>query len=89
MTATTPTWMHHQLARARPILAAEGPGMLRIVVASVAIPLALFGPLEDGRLAFVATGSDVAGTELERQPVGRPVEAVVPDEAFEAWHWSA
>ena len=37
MTATTSTWMwmHHQLARARPILAAEGPSMLRIVVASV------------------------------------------------------
>ncbi len=35
MTTTTSTWMHHQLARARPILAAEGPSMLRIVVASV------------------------------------------------------
>ena len=35
MTATTSMWMHHQLACARPILAAEGPSMLRIVVASV------------------------------------------------------
>jgi hypothetical protein len=33
--ATTLTWMHQQLDRARPILAAEGPNMVRIVVASV------------------------------------------------------
>jgi alpha-amylase/alpha-mannosidase (GH57 family) len=58
-------------------------------VVELAIPLDLFGALEDGRLAFVATGSDVAGTELERQPIGRPIDAAIPDAAFEARHWSA
>jgi hypothetical protein len=35
MTATTTTWLHRQVARARPTLAAEGPTMVRILVASV------------------------------------------------------
>ena len=56
-------------------------------ILELAIPVSALGPVSAVSL-FVAV-HDAHGTELERHPPNRPIEADVPDPAFEARQWSA
>ena len=58
-------------------------------IVELAIPLATLGAEAGEAVAFVVTVSDAAGTELERHPADRAIEAIVPDAQFAARNWTA
>ena len=73
---------------------ARGPGRAAVaagMILELALPLSdLLGPEDPARRAlafFLAVYQD--NLELERHPAHRPIETSIPDERFEARHWTA
>jgi hypothetical protein len=59
-------------------------------ILEVAVPLAdLPGASKGPAVSFVVTTTDPGGTEVERQPVARPIRVELPSPDFEAKNWTA
>jgi hypothetical protein len=70
----------------------RGTGGATVAAGSVlelALPLADLGLSAGEPVAFFVAVYDADGTELERHPAHRPIEALTPDALFEARHWRA
>ena len=57
-------------------------------VLEMALPLGDLGLREGDRVSFFVAVYDAHSNELERHPVGRPIEADVPDARFVAANWA-
>jgi len=67
-------------------------GHLRVAAGTVielAIDLAALGLGEAAPVSFFVTVYDANGTEIERHPTHRPIEATVPDPSFASRNWTA
>ena len=61
-------------------------------VLELAVPLAELGCAPgdaNARIAFFVVTSGPDRSEVESHPAHHPIEAAVPDEEFEARHWTA
>jgi alpha-amylase/alpha-mannosidase (GH57 family) len=70
----------------------RGPGGAVVAAGTVielGLPLADLGVAPGDAIAFFVAVYDAANTEMERHPAHRPIEAEVPDAAFEARQWTA
>jgi alpha-amylase/alpha-mannosidase (GH57 family) len=70
----------------------RGPGGARVAAGTIleaALPLANLQGDASGRLAFVVGVSASDHSELESHPARHAIEVAVPDEQFEARHWTA
>jgi alpha-amylase/alpha-mannosidase (GH57 family) len=70
----------------------RGPGAAAVAVGTVlelAIPLADLGAGAAARVAFVVAAAAADHTEIESHPAHHPIDLAVPDEEFEARHWTA
>jgi len=70
----------------------RGPGRAAVAVGSIlelAIPLADLAVSAGDAVVFFVAVYDAAGNEVERHPVGQPIDLEVPDAAFEARQWTA
>ena len=68
----------------------RGPGSARVsagTVLEVAMPLKALGGLP--AISFFVAVYDALDKTIERHPSHRPIELTVPDERFEAIHWTA
>ena len=70
----------------------RGPGGAIVaggMVLELAIPISELGVAAGQPVRFFVAVSDERGAELERHPVHRPIELIVPDALFEARQWRA
>ena len=58
-------------------------------ILELAIPLADLAVSAGDAVVFFVAVYDAAGNEVERHPVGQPIDLEVPDAAFEARQWTA
>lgn len=77
---TAPHWIERGVGGA---VAAAG------TVLEVAVPLADLGSVAGDQLSFVVAVYDPDSHERERHPAYRAIEVDVPDDRFEARHWTA
>ncbi len=80
-------WQHHGNP---PSWHERGPGRAHAAAATVlemAIPLSDLGARE--RYGFFLAVYDANRTEIERHPPHRPIQVPLPDDRFEATHWTA
>jgi hypothetical protein len=68
---------------------AAGAAVASGTIIEAALPLDALGAGASGRLAFFAIVIGPDGLEIESHPAHHPIEAVVPDDLFEARHWTA
>ena len=66
-----------------------GAAVAARTVLEVELPLAGLVSRVDGRVAFFVVVSAPDRSEIETHPDYHPIEAAVPDEQFEARHWTA
>jgi alpha-amylase/alpha-mannosidase (GH57 family) len=85
---TTGTFFDHR--EALPRWVERGTGQARVsagTVLEVALPLKSLGGLT--AVSFFVAIYDANDKAIERHPAHRPIELTVPDERFEALHWTA
>jgi alpha-amylase/alpha-mannosidase (GH57 family) len=78
-------------ANGQPWVPGEGspPRVASGTVIELAIELAALGLAEAAPVSFFVTLFDANGTEVERHPPYRPIQATVPDGSFASRNWTA
>jgi alpha-amylase/alpha-mannosidase (GH57 family) len=70
----------------------RGPGGTVVAagtILEISVPLTDLGNPVSGNLSFILAVYDAANVEVERHPSHRPLEMAMPDDAYEARHWTA